>query len=93
MAKFPCEIDVYMNLSTRPAIFTPNYDVPKVGIKKGESVKVDVFGLYQVKVEEDDIDAYFVVELPDGKCVYAAVNTIQFTDREDEDHEAPIYCN
>ena len=92
MAKFP-DIKVHMNLSTRPAVFTPGHNVPKLGIEKGKQIRVDVFGLYQVKVEEDDIDAYFVAELPDGKCVYAAVDTIQFTDREDEDHETPIYCD
>ena len=92
MANFP-DISVHMNLCTRPAIFTPGHDVPKHGLKKGESVRVDVFGLYQVKVAEDDVDAYFVVELQNGHCIYAAVNTIQFIDREDEAHETLIHCD
>lgn len=87
------DIEVHMNLCTRPAILTPKYDITKLGLKKGEPIKVDVFGLYQVRVDEDDIDAYFVAELPDGKCVYAAVDTIQFTDREGDYSESIIHCD
>lgn len=72
-------ITVNMNLKTRPAIYTPDINRPHLGIKKGESVKVDVFGIYQVAVDED-VDAYFVITLPNGKCAYAGVDTIQFTD-------------
>lgn len=86
------KIDVHMNLCTRPAVLTPKCDVPRVGLKKGEPVNVDVFGLYQISVDED-VDAYFVAELPDGKCVYAAVDTIQFVDKDGEACEPPIYCD
>jgi hypothetical protein len=72
---------------------TPRYDNVKLGLKKGEQVDVDVFGCYQVRADEDDIDAYFVVELPDGRCAYAAIDTIQFVYREGENNEPPIYCN
>lgn len=92
MASFG-KIDVYMNLCTRPAIFTPGHDVPKLGLEKGRQYNVDVFGLYQVKVDDDDVDAYFIAELPDGHCVYAAVDTIQFVDKGDDTHEPPVYCH
>lgn len=86
------DIKVHMNLCTRPAILTPRCDVPRVGLKKGTPVAVDVFGLYQVDVD-GDCDAYFVAELQDGKCVYAAVDTIQFTDKDGEACEPPVYCD
>lgn len=72
-------ITVNMNLQTRPAIYTPKFDRPNIGIKKGEPVNVDVFGIYQVAID-DDVDAYFVVTLPSGKCTYIGVDEIQFTD-------------
>lgn len=72
-------ITVNMNLKTRPAIYTATCDRPHLGIRKGEAIDVDVFGLYQVAVD-DEVDAYFVVTLPDGKCTYAGVDQIQFTD-------------
>lgn len=73
------EITVNMNLSTRPAKYTPKYNRPHLGLNKNVTVEVDVFGIYQIAVDED-IDAYFVVTLPNGKCTYAAVDEIQFTD-------------
>ena len=72
-------ITVNMNLQTRPAIYTPKINRPHLNIKKGESINVDVFGVYQVAVDED-VDAYFVITLPNGKCTYAGVEDIQFTD-------------
>lgn len=72
-------ITVNMNLETRPAIYTPCVNRPKLGLDAHVPVKVGVFGLYQVVVDED-IDAYFVVTLPNGKCTYAGVDQIQFTD-------------
>lgn len=72
-------ITVNMNLETRPAIYTPVVDRPQFSLKAYEPVKVDVFGIYQVAVD-GDIDAYFVVTLPNGKCTYAGVDQIQFTD-------------
>lgn len=68
-----------MNLSTRPALYTPACNRPTLGLEKGISVKVDVFGIYQVSVDYD-VDAYFVVQLPDGRCTYASVDTIKFLD-------------
>ena len=87
------DIKVYMNLSTRPAVLTPRHDIKSAGLKKGVPVNVDVFGLYQVACGEDDCDAYFIAELPDGRCVYAAIETIQFTDKDGEACEPPIYCD
>lgn len=75
-------IDVVFN--TREAIYTPSkFNAVKYNLV-GEKVNVGVFGLYQVK-DEDETDAYFVVELPDGRCCYARVDQIQFIkDREDD---------
>ena len=72
-------ITVNMNLSTRPAIYTPKFDRPHLNVKKGEHINVDVFGIYQVAID-DEVDAYFVVTLPSGKCAYTGVDEIQFTD-------------
>ena len=72
-------ITVNMNLKTRPAIYTPKFDRPHLNVKKGEPVNVDVFGIYQVAVD-DEVDAYFVVTLPSGKCTYTGVEDIQFID-------------
>lgn len=72
-------ISVNMNLTTRPAIYTPPVNRPNLGLDAHVPVKVDVFGVYQVAIEED-IDAYFVVMLPNGRCTYAGVDSIQFTD-------------
>ena len=81
---FP-KISVQMNLATRPAIYTPAVNRPKYGLEKDKAYPVDVFGVYQVKVSEDEVDAYFVICLPDGRCLYAGVDTIQFTDMEEHD--------
>lgn len=80
-------INVSMNLRGRPALYTPPVDRPRLGLEKGATYDVDVLGLYQVVVDTD-VDAYFVVVLPDGKCTYAGVDQIQFTDcDEPEDGE------
>lgn len=73
------EFTVSMNLATRPAIYMPGFDRPHLGIKKLEPVNVDVLGIYQVATD-DDVDAYFVVTLPNGRCTYAGVEDIRFTD-------------
>lgn len=73
-------ITVNINLSTRPAIYTAPIDRPSFGIEKDKKYNVDVFGIYQVKISEDEIDAYFVIALPDGRCTYVGVESIQFTD-------------
>lgn len=72
-------ITVNMNLQTRPAIYTPKFDRPHLGVKKGEPINVDVFGIYQVAID-DEVDAYFVVTLPGGRCTYTGVEDIRFTD-------------
>lgn len=68
-----------MGLSGRPAIYTPCVSRPQFSLTAYEPVEVEVLGLYQVLVDSD-IDAYFVVVLPTGKCTYAGVDQIQFTD-------------
>lgn len=72
-------ISVTMNLTTRPAIYTPKFDREHLGIRKNTRIKVDVFGVYQVAID-DDVDAYFVITLPTGRCTYAGVEEIRFTD-------------
>lgn len=72
-------IEVNMSLTTRPAIYTPVVNRPNLGLEAYVPVNVDVFGVYQVAVEAD-IDAYFVVTLPNGRCTYAGIEEIQFTD-------------
>ena len=75
MARIECS----MNLSTRPARYTPKYDRKHLGIIGGETLSVDVFGVYQVAID-DEVDAYFVVMLPDGRCTYAGIEDVQFVD-------------
>lgn len=71
-----------MSWERRPAIYRPNkYRVHELGIPEGSELLVDVLGIFQCK-DEDNTDAYFVIEYPDGKCGYAAVHEIQFTDKE-----------
>lgn len=77
-------LTINVNLETRKALYTPSvYNAMKYNLNANEPVEVDVFGLFQVK-EEDDIDAYFVVKLPDGHCCYAGVTAIQFIQEADE---------
>ena len=78
---------INVNLRTRPALYTPVFDRPNLGLKKDRPVNVGVFGAYQVAVD-DDVDAYFVVELPDGHCTYAGVSDIKFLDVAPPEEEA-----
>ena len=75
------DVNVEMNLTGRPAIFTPGLDRPKLGLVKGQPVRVSVLGVYQVAIDED-VDAYFVVILPNGMCAYAGVDQVQFLNTE-----------
>ena len=75
MAKF----EINMDLHGRPAIYTPKYNRPNLGLEKDQAVIVEVLGIYQVAMD-DEVDAYFVVVLPNGKCAYTGVEEIQFTD-------------
>lgn len=76
-------LTVSVGLAQRKAIYTPSkLNAVKYNLV-GRKVDVGVFGLFQVK-EEDDVDAYFVVELPNGSCCYARVDQIQFVDKEEE---------
>ena len=70
--------EVSVNLATRPALYTPNkYRAAALKVEEGAVLNVEVFGLFQVASDEDT-DAYFVVELPDGSCTYANVTEIKF---------------
>lgn len=80
------KMTVSVGLEQRKAIYKPSkLNAVKYNLV-GETVTVGVFGLFQVK-EEDDTDAYFVVELPDGKCCYARVDQIQFIEEREEEAE------
>ena len=82
-------IEVKCNLTTEKALFTPNaYQAKRHGLSETEPTVVGVFGLFQVK-EDDETDAYFVVKLPDGHCCYAGVSDIQFIEKEADEDEAP----
>ena len=71
--------DVSVNLVTREALYTPSlFNAERFGLPLDEPTPVDVFGLYQVNEDAESSDAYFVVELPDGRCCYAGVLEIQF---------------
>lgn len=70
----------------RRALYTPTkFNAIKYNLV-GKTVDVEAFGIFQVK-EDEDIDAYFVVKLPDGRCCYAGVDQIQFVEDKEEDTE------
>lgn len=82
----PC-LTVSVNLQTRKALYTPSvYNAEKYGLSLDEPTQVGVFGLFQCG-DEDGSEAYFVVELPDGKCCYADVCQIQFIKDTEEEAE------
>lgn len=75
-------LTINVNLTTKRALYKPSiYNADKYGLSSDTPVEVDVFGLFQIK-EDEDIDAYFVVKLPDGHCCYASVQSIQFLHEE-----------
>lgn len=68
---------INMNLDGRPANYYPNkHAAARLGFDEQE---VQVLGLFQF-MDGDEADAYFVVELVDGRTCYAGVTEIQFTD-------------
>ena len=77
-------VSIHCNLVTRKALYWPSdFNAMKYNLSTTEPTTVGVFGLFQVK-EEEDVDAYFVVELPNGMCCYANVVQIQFIEKEEE---------
>lgn len=81
------ELTVSVGLKTRKALYWPSdFNAMKYNLSTTEPTPVGVFGLFQVK-EEEEADAYFVVELPDGKCCYASVVQIQFIKETEEETE------
>lgn len=82
----PC-LTVSVNLQTRKALYTPSaYNANKYKLSTETPTEVGVFGLFQCS-DEDGSEAYFVVELPDGKCCYAGVDDIQFIKDIEEEAE------
>ncbi len=81
-------ITVNVNLTTRKALYRPSsHNICKYKLSAQDPTPVGVFGLFQVIEENEDIDAYFVVELPDGHCCYARVDQIQFIKETEEEAE------
>lgn len=75
--------DLEMAWQRRLAIYTPLVDRPHLGVEAGVGIKCRVWGCYQV-AEDGDVNPYFVIELENGRCTYAAVDQIQFIRRDDE---------
>ena len=67
----------------RRAIYTPPINRPTLGLSIGIGVQCYVHGCYQVD-DGEDVNPYFVIELEDGRCTYAAPENIQFIKGEDE---------
>lgn len=67
----------------RRALYTPPINRPQYNLKAGESVLVHVHGCFQVD-DGEDVNPYFVIELEDGRCTYAAPEYIQFIKEDNE---------
>ena len=77
------KLTMTLNWNKRPAIYRPNkYRVVKYELPEGAEVPVEVLGIFQC-ADDDEVGPVFVVELPNGKCDYAAITEIQFTDKEE----------
>lgn len=75
-------LNMSVSWERRPAIYRPNkYRAAQLGIAEDTEIHVDVLGIFQYK-SDDEADAFFVIEYPNGKCDNAAVHEIQFTDKE-----------
>lgn len=86
-------ITVSVNITTRRALYTPSaFNAKEYGLNTEEPTEVGVFGLFQVK-EDDETDACFVVELPDGRCCHAGVYQIQFIKEEEVDEHEATHCD
>lgn len=77
-------MSIVIKWELRKAIYRPRVDRPTLNITKGDEVPVKVHGCYPV-ADGDDVSPYFVAELEDGRCTYAAPEDIQFVYEEDED--------
>lgn len=75
-----CEIEI--KYERRRAIYTPAFDRPALGLKKGVPVNCLVWGCYQAG-DSDGMDIYFVVELGSGRCAHALIDQVQFI-KDDE---------
>lgn len=76
------ELRLNVNLVTRPAIYRPNkYRAYDLGVEEGTEIHVDVHGAFQYR-DVDEADVSFLIEYPNGKCDYAAITEVQFTDKE-----------
>ena len=78
-------LEMQIKWQRRRAIYTSPYGQPKIGIKKGDKVECNVWGLFQVS-DGEDVNPYFVVELADGRCTYVAPEDLKFIE-DDEGNE------
>ena len=81
MARVATTIDI--EYQRRRAMYIPRINRPDYCLKAGEGVLVHVHGCFQV-ADGEDVNPYFVIELGDGRCTYAAPEDIQFIKEEDE---------
>lgn len=75
-------VNYTFSFERRRAIYRPIVDRPALGIKKGDEVHCRVFGCYQV-CDGEDINPYFIVELPNGRCTHVSPEQLQFVPEYD----------
>lgn len=75
--------EIKIKHALRPALYTPGVNRPALGLTKGVPVSCRVWGCYQAG-DSDGMDAYFIVELENGRCAHALVDQVQFVKEEDE---------
>lgn len=77
-------IDVKVIWKTRKAIYRPNkWRAKHMEVPEGAALNVLVHGVFQCS-DDDGHLPYFVVELENGRCHYADITEVQFTDTEEE---------
>lgn len=84
-------INGIFSFERRRAIYRPIVDRPALGITKGTEVHCRVFGCYQV-CDGEDVNPYFIVELPNGRCTYVSPEYLQFI-REDDECDVWLHGN
>lgn len=70
---------IEIRMERRQAVYRPPCNRPELGLEKGEPYACEVHGCYQV-TEDGEAYPYFVIELYDGRCTYASIECVQFTD-------------
>ena len=70
---------IEMRFERRQATYRPPCNRPELNLEKGEAYLCFVHGCYQV-AEDGEACPYFVIELYDGRCTYASIDCVQFTE-------------